>query len=97
MLLDLGLESADGVVPLANVGAATLESILSWLGRGGAGAETPPSLVLDVVLAADYLDMPDLLEAGCRQVSEEIVDMVITSANAPPISPHTDTLPSYEN
>ena len=62
----------DEILPLPNVDSSTLKTLIDWSGESDTLKLDENSRLLDLVMAANYLDVPKLVDLGCQQISSLI-------------------------
>lgn len=84
MLEDLNLHDDDTPIPIPNVTSAVLKKVITWCEAHKAGngensqrlqdftneffkVEDP--MIFELIMAANYLDIPGLLDDGCRKIA----------------------------
>lgn len=61
-------------VPLLEVSTRCLEFIADYINEGEAEKMPTGDLLFEVVVAANYMDMPTLLDSSCKEVANMIQD-----------------------
>ena len=62
----------DEILPLPNVDSSILKTLIDWSGESDTLKLDENSRLLDLVMAANYLDVPKLVDLGCQQISSLI-------------------------
>ena len=59
----------DEILPLPNVDSASLRTLIDWARESASLKLDKPSRLLDLVLAANFLHAPEVVDSACLQIS----------------------------
>lgn len=67
------MESMEGPIPLPNVDSTTLGKLKYWQEMPGEGPiDEPWETLWSMAHAADYLDMPEMLDQTCKALADHL-------------------------